>query len=76
MRDEACKVSRDVNRPLDLGASRYIAVFEEANSAALVNLSLMHCEGYSMRRTARQKECVRIYRVFYCVEFLDRFSRF
>lgn len=47
MRDEACKVPQDVIRPLDLGASRYNAIFEEANSAALINLSLMHYEGYS-----------------------------
>lgn len=52
VRDEACKVPRDVIRPLDLGASRYIVVSEEANSAAWINLSLMHCERYSTRRTA------------------------
>lgn len=52
MRDEACKVPQDVIRPLDLGASRYIAVSEEVNSAALINLSLMHYEGYSTRRTS------------------------
>lgn len=52
VRDEACKVPQDVIRPLDLGASRYIAVSEEVNSAALINLSLMHYEGYSTRRTS------------------------
>lgn len=78
VRDEACKVPRDVIRPLDLGASRYIAVSEEANLAALINLSLTHCEGYSTRRTSlyTEKERVRqIYRVLCRVyEFLDQFG--
>lgn len=56
--DEACKVSRNVIRALDLGASRYIAVSEEDNLAALINLSLMHCEGYLARRTSPYTEGV------------------
>jgi hypothetical protein len=56
VRDEACKVPRDVIRPLDLGASRHIAVFEEAISVASINLSLTHCEGYSTRRKSLYTE--------------------
>jgi len=51
-----------------------IAVSEEANSAALINLSLI-CERYSTRWTSLYTERVcQIYLVLYCVyEFLDQF---